>query len=401
MDTKFKKYKLENGKEQQRWPWWPLLPLYPYGERKTIFKELVPNQHWSFEQLQGVYYVAVPVRLTVVRVSEGLMLFNPLPPTPELLKDLSELEKKYGKVRNIVLPTASGLEHKISLPALARAFPKANLWICPGQWSFPVQLPLDWLGIPKSRTRILFADGLPNKDSCEWFSLGPLDIGLGRFQEVSCFHKTSKSLLVTDALVGIEDKPPELFNFDPTALLFHSRDKGDEPLLDSYEARKKGWRRLVLFASFLRPQNLEIPNFSYIINNAFKPDLRNFRAHFGIYPFAWKEDWETSSRELIGINKPLVQIAPVLERLVFPRSRETFINWLDKVTSMKGMKWLISSHYSSPIRFTTSDASCLRKKILNRNWAKSSGNWIFLDWLDKTLLKLKIVPSDPLRAFKD
>ncbi len=52
----------------QRWPWWPLLPLYPYGRRRTLFSELIPGQLWSLEQLQGVYYVAVPVRLTVAKV---------------------------------------------------------------------------------------------------------------------------------------------------------------------------------------------------------------------------------------------------------------------------------------------------------------------------------------------
>ena len=64
----------------QRWLWWPLLPLYPYGKRATHVEELIPGQVWSFEQLQGVYYVAVPIRLTVVKVPGGLMLVNPLPP---------------------------------------------------------------------------------------------------------------------------------------------------------------------------------------------------------------------------------------------------------------------------------------------------------------------------------
>ena len=74
------------------------------------------------------------------------MLINPLPPTGELLSKLHELVDEHGPVKTIVLPTASGLEHKISLPSLARYFPNATLWIAPGQWSFPFQFPLDWLG---------------------------------------------------------------------------------------------------------------------------------------------------------------------------------------------------------------------------------------------------------------
>ena len=388
-------------KFSQRWRWWPLLPLYPYGRKRTIFKELIPNQIWSFEQLQGIYYVAVPVRLTVLRVSKGLMLINPLPPTKELLGQVSSLEKKYGPVKAIVLPTASGLEHKISLPALARSFPKANIWICPGQWSFPIQLPLEWLGIPEKRTRTLFSDGLPYKDCCEWISLGPIDIGLGRFQEISCYHKASKCLIVTDALVGIDSDPPELFDLDPTPLLFHSREKGSDLLEDSFEARKKGWKRLVLFASFLRPYMLKIPSISEIIRNSFKPGLRNPKSHFGIYHFSWQEGWEQSAKELIGSNKPLLQLAPVIERLIFPRAKDSFLEWLKQIDSIRGIKWLIPAHYNSLISFNHNQIRLLKIKLEKKEWPQSIENWKFLDWFDKKLIKLKIVPNDPLAKFKD
>ena len=386
---------------EQQWPWWPLLPLYPYGQRQTFFKELIPNQIWSFEQLQGLYYVAVPVRLTVVKVSGGLMLVNPLPPTGELLRKLSVLEKIHGPVLTIVLPTASGLEHKISLPALARAYPKSDLWICSGQWSFPLNLPLDLVGIPQSRTRILQEDGYPHEESCVWISLGPLDLGLGRFQEVSCFHKPSKSLLVTDALISINPTPPELFDFDPTPLLFHARERGDQPLVDTPEIRQKGWLRLVLFASFLKPQMLSIPPLAEVLRNAFKPGFRNSKVHFGLVPFSWEEGWEKSAPELIGYRQPCIQIAPVLKRLVFPRARESYVDWLNEIMSLKTVRFLISAHYSAPIRFTTRQIKDLFYQISQEPWVTEKGNWRFLDSLDKSLLQRGIVPSDPTSAFKD
>ena len=80
----------------QRWGFWPLLPLYPYGRRRTLFSELIPGQLWSLEQLQGVYYVAVPVRLTVAKVPGGLMLVNPLPPTGEVRQAIAGLEQQHG-----------------------------------------------------------------------------------------------------------------------------------------------------------------------------------------------------------------------------------------------------------------------------------------------------------------
>ena len=220
------------------------------------------------------------------------MLINPLPPTVELKRFIRALEQEHGPVVTIVLPTASGLEHKLPLAPMARAFPQAELWVCPGQWSFPVPLPLSWLGIPPDRTRVLLDDGVPHPEICDWFSLGPLNLGLGRFQEISCLHQPSGALLVTDALVGIDAAPPALFDLDPTPVLFHSRERGDEPLIDTPEARRKGWARLVMFASYLRPEPLEIPSIPSLLRYAFQPGLRSARAHFGIYPFQWQKDWE-------------------------------------------------------------------------------------------------------------
>jgi len=392
---------MSNIASEQKWRWWPLLPLYPYGRKRTIFRELIPNQVWSFEQLQGIYYVAVPVRLLVVRVKKGLMIINPLPPTKELLRNLEILQKKMGPVKTIVLPTASGLEHKIGLPALARAFPDSKIWVCPGQWSFPFQLPFDWLGIPSKRTNILLADGFPHSDYCDWLSLGPIDIGLGRFQEISCFHKPSKSLIVTDALVGIEETPPALFNLDPTPLLFHSREKGSEDLIDTPIARRKGWLRLVLFASYLRPEKLEIPKIKEIFRNSFKKNLRNKRSHFGIYPFSWQKGWELSAKKIAGEKSPLIQIAPVIERLVFPRAKKTFVIWLNKVESLKGISFLISAHYCGKVRFTKKEVKDLKLKIENKTWASTGGDLGFLGWLDQKLLKIGVVPKDPLEKFSD
>ena len=132
-----------------------------------------------------------------------------------------------------------------------RVFKDAQIWLCPGQWSFPLNLPLDFLGIPSKKTKILFEDGIPYEEGFKWSSLGPLNLGLGTYHEVSFFHLATRTLHVTDAIVGIESTPPEIIDFDPTPLLFHSRDRGDEPILDNVESRKKGWARIVLFLSLI------------------------------------------------------------------------------------------------------------------------------------------------------
>ena len=96
----------------QNWPWWPLLPLYPFGQRRTLRRELVPGQIWSFEQLQGVFFVAVPIRMTVVKLKAGLLLYAPVAATAECIALVRELEAEHGPVLSIVHPTSSGLEHK-------------------------------------------------------------------------------------------------------------------------------------------------------------------------------------------------------------------------------------------------------------------------------------------------
>ncbi len=382
----------------QRWPWWPLLPLYPYGRRRTLIRELIPGQLWSFEQLQGVFYVAVPIRMTVVRLRHGLMLYAPVAPTAEVLAALRDLELRHGPVRSIVLPTSSGLEHKLPVPAMARAFPKAEVWVSPQQWSFPLPLPLAWLGFPVGRTRVLFEQGLPHPEELHWHPLGPLDLGLGSFMEAACLHRASGSLLVCDGLVAIGNEPPEIFDRDPRPLLFHARERGDQPLQDSAAARLRGWRRLVLFASYLRPERLQVPGWGEVFAQAMAPGLRRADAYFGLYPFRWSEGWEAEFRALVPEGQPVVQVAPVLERLVLPRRRKALLAWLQALAQEAELRWLVPAHYDAPVPCRAEDLAALCDGIRSRNWAPDGGSWQYLAGIDTALVKLGVVPSEPAEA---
>ena len=378
------------------WPWWPLLPLYPYGHRRTVVRELVAEQVWSFEQLQGVFYVAVPIRMTVLRLAQGLLLYAPVPPTGEVRAALADLERRYGPVCTIVLPSSSGLEHKLPVPAMARAFPRAEVWVTPQQWSFPVRLPLPLLGFPLGRTRVLFEQGVPHASELEWTLLGPLDLGLGAFGEVACLHRASGCLLVTDALVAIGDTPPPVFDDDPTPLLFHARERGDEALLDSPERRRKGWQRLVLFASYLRPATLDVPGWLEVLGQAFAPGLRQAKAYFGLYPFRWKPNWQEEFRALVPEGRPAIQVAPVLERLVFPRSRSALVAWLRQLAQGDGVRWLVPAHYDA-IPCSAAELGEVADQLEQRAWAPSAGSWAYLAGIDGALLRFKLIPDQPER----
>ncbi len=380
----------------QRWPWWPLLPLYPYGRRPTLVRELIPEQLWSFEQLQGVFYVAVPIRMTVARVRGGLMLYAPVAPTAQVRRALLDLEQRYGPVQSIVLPTASGLEHKLPVPAMARAYPEATVWVTPGQWSFPLNLPASWLGFPRRRTRVLGDQGYPHSDELQWLSLGPLDLGLGRFQEFSCLHRRSGALLITDALVAINPQPPELFDADPTPLLFHARDRGDQPLIDSPELRLKGWQRLALFASYLRPEALSVPPLPQLLAQAFRPGCRDARSYFGLYPFHWSRSSAAVFAELQGQAVGGLQVAPVLERLVFPRAQALLLAWLRRLAELPELRWLVPAHYDAPVPCSAEQLLQLAQALEQRAWAPSQGDWTYLAGIDGLLLRSGVVPEQPL-----
>lgn len=377
----------------QHWPWWPLLPLYPYAHRPTLMRELVADRIWSFEQLHGIWYVAVPIRMTVIRVAEGLLLYAPITPTGEVCEKLNELAKRYGPICSIVLPTTSGLEHKLAVPAMARAFPNATVWISDHQWSFPLRLPLPWLGFPSTRTKTLIRDGLPHPNELDWIALGPLYLGLGTFLEVACFDRTTGTLVVTDALVSINETPPSVFDLDPLPLLFHARERGDEPIVDTPELRMKGWLRIVLFANYLRPQYLQIRKLLDSLNKSFAPGCRKPQAHFGFYPFLWEPGWQAEAAELLASPGSSLLVAPVLQRLVFPRAQLLLIAWIQTLANLPGLCRLISAHYDSPVVCGPQQMHELASRLRRTPWSSNQGSWSTLAGIDDLLLKTGLVPA--------
>jgi hypothetical protein len=99
------------------------VPLYPYGRRRTLRTEVVKDTVWTFDQIQGILYVVVPIRMTVVKLEAGgLLIYAPVAPTPECIQLVKELVAKHGDVKYIILPTISGLEHKVSSAPSPDAF---------------------------------------------------------------------------------------------------------------------------------------------------------------------------------------------------------------------------------------------------------------------------------------
>lgn len=156
---------------------WGILPVGTYKEKKTLLKEVVPGKIWTLDQKFGILDVQVPLRMTVVKLSTGgLFVYNPVAATPECLDMLNDIIKENGPIRHIVVGSVA-LEHKVYAGVMAQKFPKAEVWLTPGQYSFPVDLPDAFLGYPLSRTKdIPKPEDAPDewKKDFDFLTLGPL-----------------------------------------------------------------------------------------------------------------------------------------------------------------------------------------------------------------------------------
>jgi hypothetical protein len=378
------------------WKFWAVVPIYPYGKRRTIRKEVISNTVWTFDQLQGIFYVVVPIRMTAIKLEGGgLLIYAPVAPTPECIRLVKELVAEHGEIKYIILPTISGVEHKAFVGPFARHFPSAKVYIVPNQWSFPINLPLSWLGLPRKRTYILPEDSTqtPFAQEFDYAILKTIDLNLGWFSEVAFFHKRSRTLLVTDSIVSIPEEPPAIVQLDPYPLLFHSRDKASDRLADTSENRRKGWQRICLFALYFRSSVLEVPKWLEVFANASKASDRSRKGYFGLFPFKWKNNWQQCFESLRGNGRLFV--APILQTLILNRAPKETIKWADKIATWN-FERIIPCHFDSPIVATPQQFrqafSFLEKYSINNNYFLPSEDFELLKQIDRNLSALKIIP---------
>ncbi len=374
------------------WPFWPVVPLYPYGKRRTLRQEVVKDTIWTFDQLQGILYVVVPIRMTVIRLeSGGLLVYAPVAPTPECIRLVKELVAKHGEVKYIILPTVSGIEHKVFVGPFARCFPQVQVFVAPHQWSFPLNLPLSWLGLPWGRTEILPLESsqTPFADEFDYTILGPINLGLGSFVEVAFFHKRSQTLLVTDSIISIPLDPPAIVQIDPYPLLFHARDNALEVVMDNRETRRKGWQWIVLFALYFSPSALQDIQWGNVFKDALKAPDRSFKAYCGLFPFQWDRQWQ-SSFEILQKQNPLL-VAPILQGVIFNRDPLEVLAWVDRVAKW-GLKLIIPCHFSSPIEANSSQFRQGFDFLRGKKPSLPTEDFALIRGIDDRLTKLRITP---------
>nr|AJW87636.1 VG1a [Brassica oleracea var. italica] len=297
-------------------------PLGPFLNRRTIRTEAVKGSIWMFEQEQALGFssVSTNIRMTVIKLkSGGLWVHAPIAPTKECIQLIEELG---APVEYIVLPTFA-YEHKIFVGPFSRKFPKAQVWVAPRQWSWPLNLPLEFFGIFRAKT---IKDGdlsTPWADEIEQKVLSSPEVGIGPYVEVAFYHKRSRTLLVTDAVIFVPKKPPSSISSESllasaknglaVKILSKGKQVPNDPVVDTPNTRQKGWERMVLQILFLGPSNLLEPNASFA----------------------------QMSQKLI--------VSPIVKTLVFSKVPEKVRDWIDEIASDWRFKRIIPAHFEAPI----------------------------------------------------
>ena len=329
---------------------WGILPVGPYKRKKTVMETVVPGQIWTFDQKFGILDVQVPVRAVVLRLSSGgLFVYNPVAATREFLDMVRGLEREHGPVRHIALGSVA-IEHKVYAGVFAQKFREAQVWLQPGQYSFPSNLPDSFLGFPAGRTHPMPKDiaSAPKewRDDLDLRSLSIISRD-GAFGETAFYHRPTKTLLVTDTAVEVSAEVPLIFEDDPAPLLYHARTTVTDVVEDTPEVRRRGWRRVVLFGLFFQPSAIQIKD----ADTAFKERRPDINSDFaGIYPWDWVGDDRASFDAISGG----LLVAPILQKLILNRNPVEVLDFADEVA-----KWdiqrIIPAHLKNDLKYTGKD----------------------------------------------
>jgi hypothetical protein len=310
-------------------------PLVPLLYRETVVEKIAEDVY-AFEQKQGIGFglgVSTNVRMTVIRLKKDGSLFvkDPIAPTEECLNLMRETFGADYVVSSIVLGTTM-YEHKIFVPAFARKHKNAKVFVVPGQFSFPIQLPNALLGIQNAtELTTTSTKKLPDEwqGEIDYELLGTFSLFWNqyRYSEGTFYHKKTKTLLVTDAAVFVEgDKPP---------LIIPQKELSDLGSEDSFTIRLlralnfrggrnvkrandvddviNGWRRMTLFSLFIAPDAKNIINPSSSFNAMKNKFVVSPIVFIIVFDFFREEikDWKKRCQRFAGANRVVASHFPV------------------------------------------------------------------------------------------
>jgi len=288
------------------------------------------------------------VRMTVARLEGGgLWVHNPVAPTKELVGMVKELEKRYGAVKHIVVGSAA-IEHKIYSGPFSKAFPNADVWLPPKNWTFPVDVPLETYVpfYPQGSPKTLPMQSIGGEQNVPWaneIEHAVLQVGGSSlrgfkdpwFVDTAFYLKRTKTVVLTDVMEKVSQQAPPVCQINPQPLLVRAMDEPDKVPANTSQARSDGWGKTVLFGLLFNPNAVEF-EFSGDIAN----DLLD--------GFKWDPSWRADFDALVA--KPMF-VPPILAVLAFPRRRDEVKRWSNIVTSWDFTS-IIPSHLDGPFNAT-------------------------------------------------
>lgn len=289
--------------------------LTPPLFNRATYRYDLGRDSWALEQLLTFANVSATIRSTVIKMKDGTLWVNsPQWPTGELCALLDEL----GPVGHIVLP-CNALEHAAPMKSFAAKYPKASVWVTPGQYG-----PFGTCGLTAASAKLGYrVDGVlpigrpksgdPLPPWADEFDIRTLYVSLpenaGPVSEAAFYHRPTKSLVAVDAVVFVPDSPPPIFRtyFDDTTV-----------------AATDFWPKTVLQAVFLplRQRNGE-------------SDASRWPAY-------------------AAVQGKLLR-APILRAFADARAPDAVRAWVRDVAAMGSFDRILTAHFASPIAATPSD----------------------------------------------
>lgn len=147
--------------------------------------DAIDQNIWTISRPHRMMGLPVGVRMTVIRLPSGeLFLHSPIELTPEIRQTLDDL----GSVRYVICPNKM---HHLFAGSYSAVYPSATFYVAPG--------------LVEKRPDLSFAKELSPNPEPEWMDvLAQLRIeGVPWMEETVFFHRSSRSLIVTDLVFNL------------------------------------------------------------------------------------------------------------------------------------------------------------------------------------------------------
>ena len=316
-------------------------PFYGRGYRATVKRELVPGSMWAAEQNIELGPLETTIRCVVVKLRDGsLWVHAPLAPTEEFFEFVESCgDGTPTSVAHVVVPTYA-LEHKIFAKDALKRWRNAKLYTAPGQFTFPIRDLSDEIVFGRRVDGVLEgsdvdARDVPWRDEIEYETLrvGAFDVGSTSqtIYETAFFHKSTKTLIVTDALAQIPIDPPEANSVDKL-LVVSQRSTADPVPEDTPEARRVGWEKTALLVNYFFPEHEELD-----------PSAPG--------TVIWTDGWHDNFQALAG----RLLVPPVVRTLLYAQDPAAVRRWVAAVRARWDFERIVPAHWQAPLPCTPDD----------------------------------------------